>query len=277
VVADGLLTARLAFRGVETLTLAIRSSTGSLVAQKTGRSPIEIRRDVTAGSMSLEIRGSGRMTRYALTVAYPQTAVTTAEVPTSGVPASRTVALSPIAQLPAGVASSGPQLNAPGGAGSSSTTMALGFTIREQRSLPFLSAINRLRRSRGLGPLALSPSLARAAQAHVRELASAGRFTHDWDDGTPFGDWIVRYYPPLASRTWLAGENLLWSSAEITPADAIAAWLASPPHRRILLDPSWRDLGVAIVVVREAPGAYGGQDAIILGADYGSRLPTRTR
>jgi glucokinase len=93
----------------------------------------------------------------------------------------------------------------------------------------------------------------------VRALAAGGLFTHDWDDGTPFATWIQRYYPPRAGGSWLAGENLVWATDRLDPAQAIAAWLASPPHRRILLDRSWRELGVGTVLAQEAPGVLRAQ------------------
>ena len=169
------------------------------------------------------------------------------------------------------MASSGPQLGAPPAPTEMPDITALGFSISDEPATQYLLAINTLRRARGLGAVTPSPALSRAAVAHVRALAGAGQFTHDWDDGTPFATWILRYYPPRPGGSWLAGENLLWSSTEVTPATAITAWLASPPHRRILLTPSWRDVGVGLVAVKEAPGAYGGQDAVILAADFGTR------
>jgi uncharacterized protein YkwD len=63
----------------------------------------------------------------------------------------------------------------------------------------------------------------------------------------------------------------VWANDRLDPAQTISSWLASPGHRRILLDPSWRELGVGTVLAQEAPGAYAGRDVVIVAADFGTR------
>jgi len=133
--------------------------------------------------------------------------------------------------------------------------------------------INRLRRAHGLGALRSSHLLARAAAAHAVWLATAGSFTHDWPAGTPFSQWILGFYPATGYGTWAAGENLLWRSPDVTPAQALALWLASPPHRRNLLTSSWRELGVAVVRADGASGVYpAGEPVFVVATEFGARI-----
>jgi uncharacterized protein YkwD len=211
----------------------------------------------------------GRVDAAAMLAALARPPVSATSVEAAEVTLPR-VLLSPI-EAPAGGRARGPRLGAAAHVPLPEDVLALGFGLQDQASLPLIAAINGLRRARGLPTVRTSPALSRAAVAHVRALAAGGLFTHDWDDGTPFATWIQRYYPPVAGASWLAGENLVWATDRLDPAQAIAAWLASPPHRRILLERSWRELGVGTVLAQEAPGAYAGRNVVIVAADFGTR------
>src|SRR3954465_4692479 len=128
--------------------------------------------------------------------------------------------------------------------------------------------VNALRRSHGLVPLRLSAALAAAADAHSREQAAGGYFAHASTDGSPFWRRIERFYPAKPFAYWSTGENLLWSSRTLDAAAAVRLWLASPEHRRNLLAPRWRELGLSALEAGAAPGAFGGRDVVILTADF---------
>jgi uncharacterized protein YkwD len=102
-------------------------------------------------------------------------------------------------------------------------------------------------------------------------MAKLGFFDHTSRDGTTFDQRIARFYPRAGARHWLVGENQLWYSGMIDPAGAMRMWLTSSPHRRNLLDTSWREIGIAAVRVPSAPGVFGGQDVTILVTDFGVR------
>ena len=133
-----------------------------------------------------------------------------------------------------------------------------------------LVEINAFRRSRGLHPVRLSSSLARAADAHSAAMAARGFFAHESADGSAFWKRVLRYYPKR-SRTWSVGENILWSSPNVDPAGALRTWMQSPAHRKILLTPRWREVGLSAVHSRSAPGVYGGLEVTVLTADFGTR------
>lgn len=131
--------------------------------------------------------------------------------------------------------------------------------------------INVVRREHGRARLSVSTQLTRAGQAHARELALAGYFSHDWSDGSPFGSWIKRFYPVAGARAWSAGENLAWSTPDVTARQTVEMWLASPEHRQILLSKSWRQVGLGVIRADGAGGVYGGQSVVILAAEFGLR------
>jgi uncharacterized protein YkwD len=135
-----------------------------------------------------------------------------------------------------------------------------------------LTEVNKARRAHGLRALVLSARLSRAATEHVRALATAGMFTHNWPtDGRSFGNWIRSFYPATGYRTWSVGENLIWASPGFAANDAVKQWLDSPMHRRVMLTRSWRELGIGVVSALVAPGAFGGRDVQIAAADFGVR------
>jgi uncharacterized protein YkwD len=149
-------------------------------------------------------------------------------------------------------------------------TFSVAATPALARSL--LDAVNSTRRANGLRALVFSRSLTTAATAHARTLASSGQFTHAWPtNGKLFGSWIRNFYPTRGYRSWSVGENLLWASPGFTPDSAVQQWLASPMHRRVMLTPSWRELGIGVVSAVAAPGTYGGRDVQIAAAEFGVR------
>ena len=133
-----------------------------------------------------------------------------------------------------------------------------------------LRDINTLRASHGLRPLRLNAELAAAASQHSREMAADGYFAHDSFNGQSFWQRIENWYRP-GQRSFSVGENLLWSSPDVTARGAIRMWMASPEHRAILLHATWREVGFSAVHVASAPGAFGGLEVTIVTADFGVR------
>jgi uncharacterized protein YkwD len=134
-----------------------------------------------------------------------------------------------------------------------------------------LAEVNAVRRRHSVVPLRSSPELRAAADAHSEAMARRGFFGHRSADGTPFWQRVRRFYPSARFRQWSVGENLLWSSPNITARDAVRRWLGSGGHRRNLLSGRWRELGLGVVHVRSAPGVYGGAEVTIVTADFGLR------
>jgi uncharacterized protein YkwD len=124
----------------------------------------------------------------------------------------------------------------------------------EQLENAIVGQLNAVRHAHGLRSLERSAALSRAADDHVRALALAGQFRHEWPDGRPFKVWIRAYYSVARTHFWSVGENLLWTSGDLDALQAANMYLASPPHRRILLMRSWRQIGIGVVRA-QAPAA----------------------
>jgi uncharacterized protein YkwD len=49
------------------------------------------------------------------------------------------------------------------------------------------------------------------------------------------------------SEDWALGEDIGWGTGSAsTPASMFRAWMDSPPHRRVILDRTFRELGVGV-------------------------------
>jgi uncharacterized protein YkwD len=120
----------------------------------------------------------------------------------------------------------------------------------------FVHLVNQRRVAKGCPPLIWSQRLAAVAEAHSRDMATRGFFSHTNPDGaSPFDrleDAWVRYYQ--------AAENI--AAGHRTAESVFQGWLASPKHRANLEDCNLTHHGVGRyenrwthVLVRPAPGA----------------------
>ena len=134
-----------------------------------------------------------------------------------------------------------------------------------------LARVNAVRTAHHLRPLVTSPSLHRAAEQHSVQMAREGYFSHRSANGAAFWRRILRFYGKGGYRYWSVGENLAWAAPRLSAARTVKLWLHSPPHRRNLLSPRWRELGLAAVHVTTGHGVYAGYSATIVTADFGVR------
>jgi uncharacterized protein YkwD len=134
-----------------------------------------------------------------------------------------------------------------------------------------LADINAYRAANHLAPLRLSASLSSAARSHSLQMETDGYFAHPSVDGTAFWKRIRTYYPDGRFAYWSVGENLLWSSPGVDAEKALDMWIASPEHRKNMLDPRWREIGVSAVHRTAAPGVYHGLAVTIVTTDFGVR------
>ena len=131
--------------------------------------------------------------------------------------------------------------------------------------------INAFRVQHHLAKLRLNGGLTAAARAHTEQMAQDGYFAHESANGAAFWKRIETFYATSPWRYWSVGENLLWSSPSVSPPAALSRWLASPEHKRNLLNPAWREIGVSAVHAAHAPGVYHGLDVTIVTTDFGVR------
>jgi uncharacterized protein YkwD len=145
------------------------------------------------------------------------------------------------------------------------------LAARDDLESGVLVEINALRRKHGLVPLRLNARLRAAADTHSAAMANRGFFAHESADGTIFWKRVARFYPQGSHGYWSVGENLLWSSPDVAPADALRMWLGSPPHRKNLLTSRWREIGLSAIHVTVGPGVFNNAPVTVLTADFGVR------
>ena len=133
-----------------------------------------------------------------------------------------------------------------------------------------LDALNLVRAQHRLAQLRLDRGLSAAALAHSRQMAAVGYFAHRSADGTAFWKRLSLYYPQRTTSSWSVGENLLWTSGDLDSVRALGIWMTSAEHRATILDPRWRDVGIAAVEAAGAPGMYSGLNVVVVTADFGT-------
>ena len=116
---------------------------------------------------------------------------------------------------------------------------------RESARAAALEAIQRARRRAGLPELARHAALERAAQAQSDALAANGDFSHRGRDGRGPAERVEEAgYGPLSA----VGEALAHGME--APELVVERWLESPPHREILLDSHFSEIGLGVAAVR---------------------------
>lgn len=125
--------------------------------------------------------------------------------------------------------------------------------IDEDLEAMVLNLINQRRVAAGLTPLMPHATIQGAARAHGREMFSWGYLTHLSRDGRTPRDRVLR----LGVQVRLIGENLAYAEDAQAAHEAL---MASDAHRRNILFPQYRLVGVAVL--------DGGGDGVIVVEDF---------
>ena len=88
--------------------------------------------------------------------------------------------------------------------------------------------------------------------------------------GLQRADQALLHEPRLANVVGRRGALSQPGTPSTTPA-IVDAWLDSPPHRAIILSPTWRDAGIGALYAPSAPKEFGGAEAVVVTADFGLR------
>ena len=120
-----------------------------------------------------------------------------------------------------------------------------------------LQAMNSVRTSNHLAPLRLDIRLLRAARGHSNDMMQRQYFAHGAVAGRVLSE---------GARGPVFGEDLAWGTG-VGAQWAVSRWLASPPHRAVLLRPGFRRVGIGI-----AFGTFAGHGgAVVFTADFAGR------
>jgi uncharacterized protein YkwD len=126
--------------------------------------------------------------------------------------------------------------------------------------------VNQTRAVHGLPAVRPSAALRRSAALRASAIVRCRQFSH-----TPCGQSFGSVFRAVGYTRGRAafGENLAWGSGSLGSAQhAVAQWLASPGHRRVLLSRGWRELGVSAV---GASGLFAPGTNTIWVAQFGRR------
>jgi uncharacterized protein YkwD len=114
----------------------------------------------------------------------------------------------------------------------------------------------------GRAPLAASPDLDRAAQAHAEDMLARGYFEHESPERK-----TVRERARGQGYDWRAvGENI--ALGQLTVDEVMDSWMKSPEHRENILDRDYRDLGVGLALGDTRKGFR-----VLWVQTFGRRLP----
>jgi uncharacterized protein YkwD len=133
-----------------------------------------------------------------------------------------------------------------------------------------LCLINQVRAANHLPPLRVNRDLQAVATGQAEDMVRDNYFGDDSPSGqTPAARIATTRYPAHAARLSTA-QNIGWGTeSSATPAGMVAAWLASPPHREVILTSEYRDAGVGVAPAVPAVlgrGTAGGTYAVEFGA-----------
>ena len=114
-------------------------------------------------------------------------------------------------------------------------------------SRTLLRELNAVRAEHGVPPLRTDRRLARAARAHSADMVARHYFAHESQGGERPCKRIARTGWLHGRWHWWVGENLAWGTKHRgRPPAIVAAWLASPPHRRVMLSSRYRAVGIGV-------------------------------
>lgn len=110
-----------------------------------------------------------------------------------------------------------------------------------------LCLMNQQRAARALPPLRFNGALARIASGQARDMVRGHYFADQSLTGqSPLARVMASgYVAHAAGVRLLTAQNIGFGTGpNATPVGIVAAWMQSPPHRRIMLTAAYRDAGV---------------------------------
>jgi uncharacterized protein YkwD len=110
-----------------------------------------------------------------------------------------------------------------------------------------LCLVNRIRSAHRLHALRANRELGSVAASQVATMVRRDYFADIRPTGqTPLALVGVTRYP-AHSAAFAVGQNIAWGTGSYSsPGHIVAEWMASPPHRAIILTNYYRDAGVAV-------------------------------
>lgn len=124
-----------------------------------------------------------------------------------------------------------------------------------------VSMTNSARTRNGLGVLTSNSKLSSAAYAKAQDMITNQYFAHTSPSGKTPWDFIKG----AGYNYSYAGENLAIGYTDAS--ELFNAWMASATHRQNILNPNFREIGIAVV-----SGTYEGAETIVVAQEFGTPL-----
>jgi uncharacterized protein YkwD len=126
-----------------------------------------------------------------------------------------------------------------------------------------LCLVNGVRSAHHLRPLHPNRYLGAVAMSQLRSMVRWDYFADVRPSGqTPMSLITATRYPAHAAAVSV-GQNIAWGAgSHTTPVSIVAAWMASPPHREVMLTREFRDAGAAASATAPSTLGVGAPSAI---------------
>lgn len=134
-----------------------------------------------------------------------------------------------------------------------------------------LCLINKERVRRGRVALTADLELRKVAQGYAEQMVKQRFFDHVSPQGSTLLGRVLDKTNYLTGqvRYWL-GENLAWGTGVLaTPRKTVIAWMNSPGHKRNILNPNFRQIGIGVAT--GAPVDTQGADGATYATEFGNR------
>jgi uncharacterized protein YkwD len=123
-----------------------------------------------------------------------------------------------------------------------------GLRDLEKIRAEMLARVNAARKRAGAPPLRSNADLDQAAQRHAQDMLARDYFAHESPEGK-----TVRDRARAVGYDWRRiGENI--AKGQFSVDEVMETWMNSPGHRRNILDPAFKELGVGLALGRSGKG-----------------------
>jgi uncharacterized protein YkwD len=110
-----------------------------------------------------------------------------------------------------------------------------------------LCLIDRVRAADRLRPLHANRELQAVAGRQATDMVRDDYFGDDSPSGQTPGRLIAALPYGAHASSLATAQNLGWGTlSAATPAGILTAWMHSPPHRKVILTPAFRDVGIGV-------------------------------
>jgi uncharacterized protein YkwD len=153
------------------------------------------------------------------------------------------------------------------GTGCSFTRLAANAAPEPNMRSALRCLVNVERAKHGLRALSSDGRLNAAADRHSADMVARQYFAHVTPEGASVTDRVRQTGYLGGSHDWALGEDIGWGTSTLsTPAAIFRAFMNSPPHRRVILDRDFRQIGVGVAQGVPVAGQAGGATFVL---DFG--------